>query len=58
LLEIPRQVEHLKKTIPDFERVWFWQMVWKCRTLPADLIKPEDPESKSKKHARYVPFWA
>ena len=27
-------------------------------TIAAGLIKPEDPESKSKKHARYVPFWA
>jgi ATP-dependent DNA helicase RecG len=27
-------------------------------TIDAGLIKPEDPESKSKKHARYVPFWA
>jgi len=27
-------------------------------TLDAALIKLEDPESKSKKHARYVPFWA
>ncbi|MFY9621714.1 MAG: ATP-binding protein [Pyrinomonadaceae bacterium] len=27
-------------------------------TLNARLIKPEDPESKSRKHARYVPFWA
>lgn len=27
-------------------------------TIDASLIKPEDPESKSKKHARYVPFWA
>lgn len=27
-------------------------------TIDANLINPEDPESKSKKHARYVPFWA
>lgn len=27
-------------------------------TIDADLVKPEDPESKSRKHARYVPFWA
>lgn len=27
-------------------------------TLEAKLIKPFDPESQSKKHARYVPFWA
>jgi ATP-dependent DNA helicase RecG len=27
-------------------------------TIDAGLIKSEDPESKSKKHARYVPFWA
>lgn len=27
-------------------------------TLDAGLINREDPESKSRKHARYVPFWA
>ena len=27
-------------------------------TLEAELIKSADPSSKSKKHARYVPFWA
>ena len=27
-------------------------------TIDANLVKPEDPESKSRKHARYVPFWA
>jgi len=27
-------------------------------TIQAELIKPEDPTSKSKKHARYIPFWA
>ena len=27
-------------------------------TIDSNLVKPEDPESKSKKHARYVPFWA
>jgi len=27
-------------------------------TVDAGLIRPEDPTSKSKKHARYVPFWA
>ena len=26
--------------------------------IDAVLIKPADPENKSKKHARYVPFWA
>lgn len=26
--------------------------------IDAGLVRPEDPESKSKKHARYVPFWA
>lgn len=26
--------------------------------MEAKLIKPEDPDSKSKKMARYVPFWA
>ena len=27
-------------------------------TLGAGLIKPHDPTSTSKKHARYLPFWA
>lgn len=27
-------------------------------TRLANRVKPEDPGSKSKKHARYVPFWA
>jgi predicted HTH transcriptional regulator len=27
-------------------------------TIAAGLVKLEDPESRSKKHARYVPFWA
>jgi predicted HTH transcriptional regulator len=27
-------------------------------TLEAELIKQEDPTNKSKKMARYVPFWA
>jgi predicted HTH transcriptional regulator len=27
-------------------------------TIKAKLVKPYDPESKSRKHARYVPFWA
>ena len=27
-------------------------------TIDAGLIKPDDPENKSKKHARYVPIWA
>lgn len=27
-------------------------------TLEAGLIKPFDPENRSRKHARYVPFWA
>ena len=27
-------------------------------TLKAKLIKPSDPESNSRKHAKYVPFWA
>lgn len=26
--------------------------------LGEDLIKPYDPSSESKKHAKYVPFWA
>jgi len=24
----------------------------------AKLIKPYDPENKSRKHAKYIPFWA
>jgi ATP-dependent DNA helicase RecG len=27
-------------------------------TLDAGLIKPDDPENRSRKHARYVPYWA
>jgi len=27
-------------------------------TMEVGLIKPKDPESKSKKHSQYVPFWA
>ena len=27
-------------------------------TVKAGLIKLADPESKSRKHAKYVPFWA
>lgn len=27
-------------------------------TARAELIKPEDPDNKSRKHARYVPFWS
>lgn len=27
-------------------------------TLEASLIKPYDPENRSKKHAKYVPYWA
>jgi ATP-dependent DNA helicase RecG len=26
--------------------------------IAANLIKPADPTSKSKKHARYLPYWA
>ncbi len=26
-------------------------------TIKANLIKPADPDNKSRKHARYVPFW-
>lgn len=29
-----------------------------AETIAAELIKPQDSESNSKKHARYVPFWA
>lgn len=27
-------------------------------TVDAGLIKPHDPENRSRKHARYIPFWA
>lgn len=27
-------------------------------TMNAGLVKPHDPESTSRKHAKYVPFWA
>ena len=27
-------------------------------TLEKNLIKPHDPENRSRKHAKYVPFWA
>ena len=27
-------------------------------TMIAGLIKPCDPESTSRKHAKYIPFWA
>jgi predicted HTH transcriptional regulator len=27
-------------------------------SLKSRLIKPHDPESRSRRHARYVPFWA
>ena len=27
-------------------------------TIDANLIKPSDAESKSKKYATYIPFWA
>jgi ATP-dependent DNA helicase RecG len=29
-----------------------------AETLEAGLVKPYDPENRSRKHARYVPFWA
>jgi predicted HTH transcriptional regulator len=29
-----------------------------AETIEAELIRRSDPESKSKKHAKYVPFWA
>lgn len=29
-----------------------------AETIEAGLIRRSDPESKSKKHARYVPFWS
>jgi ATP-dependent DNA helicase RecG len=27
-------------------------------TLASELIKPEDPENQSRKHTKYVPYWA
>jgi ATP-dependent DNA helicase RecG len=27
-------------------------------TVSADLIKPSDPDSTSRRHASYAPFWA
>ena len=27
-------------------------------TLITELIKEDDPESKSRKYAKYIPFWA
>jgi predicted HTH transcriptional regulator len=27
-------------------------------TIEAGLVKPSDPASKSRKHAKYLPFWA
>ena len=27
-------------------------------SIEADLVKPHDPTNKSRKHAKYVPFWA
>jgi predicted HTH transcriptional regulator len=27
-------------------------------TIEANLVKPHDPSSKSRKHAKYLPFWA
>lgn len=29
-----------------------------ANTLKEKLVKPADPENRSKRHARYVPFWA
>jgi predicted HTH transcriptional regulator len=29
-----------------------------AETLESGLIKPYDPDNRSRKHARYVPFWA
>jgi predicted HTH transcriptional regulator len=29
-----------------------------AETLEAGFIKPYDPENRSKKHAKYVPYWA
>jgi len=27
-------------------------------SIEAELIKSYDPENKSRKHAKYIPFWA
>jgi predicted HTH transcriptional regulator len=27
-------------------------------TMSAGLLKPKDPDSASRKHAKYLPFWA
>jgi ATP-dependent DNA helicase RecG len=29
-----------------------------AETIDADLVRPYDPDSTSKKHAKYVPYWA
>jgi predicted HTH transcriptional regulator len=29
-----------------------------AETIKAKLLKPQDPENKSRKHAKYLPFWA
>jgi ATP-dependent DNA helicase RecG len=29
-----------------------------AETVEADLVKPYDPENRSKKHSRYLPYWA
>jgi ATP-dependent DNA helicase RecG len=29
-----------------------------AETIEAGFVKRTDPESKSKKHAKYVPYWA
>jgi ATP-dependent DNA helicase RecG len=27
-------------------------------SIEAELVKPYDPENRSRKHAKYLPFWA
>jgi hypothetical protein len=29
-----------------------------AEAMEAGLVKPYDPENRSKKHAKYVPYWA
>jgi len=34
------------------------QLISMPKEIEAELIKPYDPENKSRKHAKYIPFWA
>ena len=42
--------------IPDKNYPMTWRII--SETIKAKLIKPADPDSKSKKFSYYVPFWA